>query len=200
MRTSRGLVLAAVAIAATVLPAEAHHAMDGRLPGGPIEGLLSGLAHPVIGIDHALALVAIALLGRTIALPLAFVVGSIVGVALPAAGLVGFANETAVVLSVAALGAWLGIGAAREGALTLVVTAAIGALHGFAYAEAIVGAEATPLLAYGLGLVIVQTAIVLGIGLVARRIASPARHVWLEQVPGVAIAASACLLLIGLGR
>jgi urease accessory protein len=198
MRTSRGPVLAALAIAAAALPAEAHHAMDGRLPGGALEGLLSGLAHPVIGIDHTLALVAVALLARSLALPLAFVAGSIAGVALPVAEIVAFANETAVVLSVAALGAWLGLGVAREGVIAVAVAAAIGALHGFAYAGAIIGAEATPLLAYGLGLVIVQTAIVLGIGLLARRIAAPARYVWLEQVPGVAIAASACLL-IGLG-
>jgi urease accessory protein len=202
MKTSRGLALVAVAIAATVLPVEAHHAMDGELPSGPVEGLLSGLAHPVIGIDHALALVAVALLARTLSLPLAFVAGSALGVALPAAGLVGFANETAVVLSVAALGVWLGLGAAREGALALVVTAAIGMLHGFAYAGAIVGAETTPLLAYGFGLVLVQSAIVVAIGLVARRVAAreAARRVWLEQLPGFAIAASACILLIGLGR
>ena len=202
MRTSRGPLLAAVAIAASVLPAEAHHAMDGRLPGGLLEGLVSGLAHPVIGVDHALALVAVALLARTLSLPLAFVAGSILGVALPATGLVGFANETAVVLSVAALGAWLGLGIAREGLLAVAAAVAIGVLHGFAYAGAIVGAEATPLLAYGLGLVLVQTAIVVALGLVARRIPTrePVRRMWLEQLPGVAIAVSACLLLIGLGR
>ena len=43
-------------------PAFAHHAMGGRLPSTFFEELLSGLAHPVIGLDHLSALIAIGLL------------------------------------------------------------------------------------------------------------------------------------------
>ena len=32
--------------------AQAHHNMDGRTPASFMDGLLSGLAHPVIGLDH----------------------------------------------------------------------------------------------------------------------------------------------------
>ena len=48
----RATALALVAIAVTGRPAQAHHMMGGRTPSTFTEGLLSGLGHPVIGIDH----------------------------------------------------------------------------------------------------------------------------------------------------
>lgn len=200
MNALRGLRLSVSLLLASAATAGAHHMIDGELPGGALEGLLSGLAHPVIGIDHALALVAVALLARSLALPLAFVAGSVVGVALPAAGLVSFANETMVVLSVAALGGWLAFASGRGGRLAALVAASIGTLHGFAYAQAIVGAETTPLLAYGLGLVVGQTAIVVALSVAARRFAPalPSPEVWLERVPGTAIAVAAVAIFFGL--
>jgi urease accessory protein len=53
--------------------------MDGRTPTSFFEGLLSGLAHPVIGIDHPGFLIVAALPGFTLrglpryAVPLVFV-------------------------------------------------------------------------------------------------------------------------------
>ena len=32
--------------------AMAHHAMGGRMPANFFEGFISGLAHPIIGLDH----------------------------------------------------------------------------------------------------------------------------------------------------
>ena len=46
--------------------------------------------------------------------------------------------------------------------------AAGGAVHGYALGESIIGAEATPLAAYLIGLVAVQTALTTGIALAAR--------------------------------
>ena len=40
-------------------PALAHHALGGRIPSNFFEGFLSGLAHPVIGLDHLAFVVAI---------------------------------------------------------------------------------------------------------------------------------------------
>jgi urease accessory protein len=51
--------IAAVTLAAT--PAMAHHAMGGEMPTTLAQGLLSGLAHPVIGVDHLVVIVAIGL-------------------------------------------------------------------------------------------------------------------------------------------
>jgi len=40
-------------------PAYAHHLMGGRTPATFAEGMLSGLGHPVIGLDHFAAVVAV---------------------------------------------------------------------------------------------------------------------------------------------
>src|SRR5215218_10605135 len=42
-----------------VAPAHAHHVMGGKLPVSFGEGLLSGLGHPIIGLDHLAAIVAV---------------------------------------------------------------------------------------------------------------------------------------------
>lgn len=99
-------------LAAAIPLAHAHHAMDYALPASALEGFLSGIGHPVIGVDHLL-----------------FVVG---------AGVVA--------------------------ALFL----AAGTIHGHALAEAIVGAERTPLAAYLAGLTVIQCVI----GLAAWRTAT----------------------------
>ena len=41
--------------------AQAHHVMDGMLPSTFVEGLLSGLGHPIIGPDHFAFVVAVGL-------------------------------------------------------------------------------------------------------------------------------------------
>ncbi len=53
----------------------AHHVMGGRMPATFAEGLLSGLGHPVIGIDHLAFIVAVGLAvgvaGLSLAMPAA---------------------------------------------------------------------------------------------------------------------------------
>src|SRR5688572_7852281 len=61
MRPSPLLAVVAVSLGFST-PALAHHPMGGRVPVTFLEGLLSGLAHPVIGPDHLLVIVAVALL------------------------------------------------------------------------------------------------------------------------------------------
>src|SRR5258706_12280036 len=53
-----GLFLASIAL--LIDPALAHHVMGGQVPVTFRDGLLSGLAHPIIGIDHFAAVVAVA--------------------------------------------------------------------------------------------------------------------------------------------
>jgi len=196
--------ICAVAITAAsllvVLPAEAHHAMGGETPTSFFDGLLSGLAHPVIGLDHAVALIAVGLLARSLALPLAFVAGSIAAVALSAILGVELADEPTVAWSVAAVGGWLVVGGWRESVPALALSAVIGAIHGFAYAEAILGAEPTPLAAYLAGLAVVQVAVVMIAAFAGRRSAAALaeRKAWAERVPGAAIAAVGVALVIGI--
>ncbi len=77
----------AVFIAVLLLaePALAHHVMGGRMPANFGEGFLSGLGHPVIGIDHFAAVVAVGCLAAAHraapALAVGFVLAMIAGVA-----------------------------------------------------------------------------------------------------------------------
>ena len=74
---------AAVAVLPFASPASAHHVMDGALPSTGWQGLLSGLAHPIIGIDHLAFIIGVGLMahlaGRIALLPLLFVVGTVLG-------------------------------------------------------------------------------------------------------------------------
>ena len=91
--------------------ASAHHFMGGQLPATSLAGLLSGLAHPVIGLDHLMVIIALGMLswgvpkGRLISC--AFLLATLGGTGihllkldLPAAGVV-------IAASVACLGALL---------------------------------------------------------------------------------------------
>ncbi|HJQ62151.1 MAG TPA: HupE/UreJ family protein, partial [Burkholderiales bacterium] len=83
------MLYVAVAFAAAA-PAHAHHAMDYRLPATLLEGLLSGLGHPVIGIDHLFFIIAAGVLAarleRGYVLTLLFVMASVLAAAARAAG------------------------------------------------------------------------------------------------------------------
>ena len=57
---TRGRFFAAcLAVLAVPISANAHHAMDSALPGNLLQGFVSGLAHPVIGLDHLLFVIAV---------------------------------------------------------------------------------------------------------------------------------------------
>lgn len=160
-----GVLIAVLAMAAE--PAFAHHAMGGGTPSTFGQGLLSGLGHPIIGIDHFAFLVAVGVVvgiaGFSLMLPLVFVGLSAVGVLLCVKGVTIPAVEIVVASSVILVGALLAYGARivplAWGALFVLA----GLFHGYAYGEAVARAEATPIGAYLLGLVIIQTAIVTAI-------------------------------------
>lgn len=149
-------------------PAFAHHAMGGATPQTFAQGFLSGLAHPVIGLDHLAFLVVAMLLACALKgtarylVPLVFIGATIGGTVLH----LGAANipmsETLVALSVVIVGV-LALTRRYPGALALsAIFAVSGILHGYAYGESIVGAENTPLLAYLAGFAAIQYAIIVG--------------------------------------
>jgi urease accessory protein len=153
--------------------ASAHHVMGGGLPSTFSQGLLSGIGHPVIGPDHLAFLIAVGIAvgvgGLSFALPIVFVAASAIGVALHVYGLDVPGAELIIALSVVLVGFLI----ARGRALPLGVWAALfgvaGLAHGYAYGESIFGAEPTPLWAYLAGLVIVQSALTVGVALLTRR-------------------------------
>src|SRR5262249_48221300 len=187
---SLSAVAAALTLAAT-LPAYAHHMMGGRTPSTFAEGLLSGLGHPVIGIDHLAFIVAVGLAvgvaGLSLAMPALFVAASAVGVALHVIGANLPGAELVVAASVILAGGVLAAGGAARASLSMwaVLFAVAGLFHGYAYGESIFGAERTPVWAYLLGLVIVQTAIATGVALLARK---PLTSALSPRLAGAAIA------------
>ncbi|ADZ70454.1 HupE/UreJ family protein [Polymorphum gilvum] len=153
------LVLATLAAA----PASAHHMMDGEMPQTFVQGLLSGLGHPVIGIDHLAFVVAVGiaagLLGRSLLLPAAFVVATVAGVVVHLQSVDLPLAELVIAASVLAVGALIVTGTALPRAGWAALFALAGLFHGYAYGESIVGAEPAPLYAYFLGFAVIQTAI-----------------------------------------
>ncbi len=163
-RTIAALTGIGVLLAAT--PASAHHAMGSKLPANFFEGFLSGVAHPIIGIDHLAFVIASGLLAALLGqkglwVPIAFAIAAMGGTQihimqwnLPAA-------ETCIALSVLTFGLLLALKERPHPLLTIALAAIAGIFHGYAYGESIVGAQMTPLLAYLAGFTLIQLSIAL---------------------------------------
>jgi urease accessory protein len=141
-------------------PAYAHHLMGGRTPATFAEGMLSGLGHPVIGLDHFAAVVAVGCLAAAhrsaSALAIAFIVAMMAGVALHLHGATVPGAEILVALTVLALGMLMILRRGMSTSGALVLFASVGIIHGYALGESIYGAEPTPLYAYLTGLAVIQ--------------------------------------------
>ncbi len=188
-------VLSALVLAAG--PAAAHHPMGGTTPATLMEGLLSGLGHPVIGPDHLAFLLGLALVaglaGWGAVRALVFVAGSLAGVVTAWAGLALPGAEALVALSVIGIGAALLARAELPAGAWAALLAAAGLAHGQAFAEAVIGAEATPVLAYLLGLAAVQAAIVLGVAKLAAERPALGRLPRLAGIAAMVVGAAALL-------
>lgn len=179
----RGTLAASIGLLFASFPAFAHHPMGGMTPETFTQGLLSGFGHPIIGLDHFAFLVAAMLLTWALKgtarflVPLAFIAATVGGTVLH----LGAANipmaETLVAVSVLVAGV-LAVTRRYPGAFVLsAIFAVSGILHGYAYGEAIVGAETTPLLAYLAGFAAIQYAIIVGGALGLDKLASRSEKV-----------------------
>ena len=185
MRRNLGALPVTLAAALAAAPAWAHHFMDNALPGTFVEGLLSGLGHPLIGVDHAAFIIATGfLLGRVtggmwgVA---ALVAGSLLGTASHLNGYDIVGGEIGVALSVIVAGGLL-MGRWRIELSWLIGGLVLaGALHGHAYAEAIFGAETTPLYAYLAGFSLVQLGVAAAAFFAHRRLIA-VREAWARPV------------------
>ena len=168
-------------------PALAHHPMESLgLQPSAISGLLSGLAHPLLGPDHLLFLLALALVGLqrsmrwTLGLLVVGLASSAVGLWLP--GLP--AAEALVSLSLVLEGLVI------QGRLPTLTLIPAFALHGYVLSASVIGWESTPIAFYLLGLLLSQ-ALLLTASLVAlRRLA-----VDLQPATKIALAG----VLVGIG-
>ena len=168
----RCATLVGAGLLATAGTASAHHLMGGKTPSTFAEGILSGIGHPVIGPDH---LAFLAALGIAVGVsrvsfvnPFVFLVAMACGVAAHVAAVNIPAAEFIVAVSVLLAGVLLALDRRIPATGWMAIFAAAGFFHGYAYGESIYGAETTPLAAYLVGLVAVQTVLVLGIAIATR--------------------------------
>jgi urease accessory protein len=182
------LLVPSIALAHTGAGAHEHNFLDGFL-------------HPLGGLDHVLAMVAVGLLaahldGRALWLvPTAFIAAMIFG------GWLGFAGvklpyvETAIALSVVVLGALVALRANLPLAAAMALAAGFAVFHGYVHGAELLGS--TTALPFGAGFVM-ATAILhmigIALGLSASALASGSRVI---QAAGGATAVAGILFVAG---
>ncbi|PZD73899.1 hypothetical protein C1752_01554 [Acaryochloris thomasi RCC1774] len=171
--------LGAIALAGlgllTLAPAAlAHHPLGGQLPSNFFEGFMSGVAHPVIGLDHFVFVIAAGLLAalsrQGIMIPVAFVIAGLAGTGIHLQSLDLPAPEFFISASVLLFGVLLALRKSPNWKLVAGLGAIAGIFHGYAYGEAIVGADMMPMVAYLTGFTVIQLVISLGMSAVGRAI------------------------------
>ncbi|MCJ2034772.1 HupE/UreJ family protein [Methylobacterium sp. J-068] len=190
---ARLAIAAATVLAAT--PALAHPGHEAA------SGLSHGFLHPLTGLDHVLAMVAVGLIaarigGRALYLvPLAFLGMMVVGGILGAGGIALPFVEIGIALSVVVLGASLALRPALPVVAAMVLVGAFAVFHGHAHGAEM--PETASGLSYGLGF-IGATALLhaagLGLGLSAGRLMQSLAAL---RVAGAGLAVAGLGLLAG---
>jgi urease accessory protein len=188
---------AAAAFSVLAAPALAHSG------GAATSGLAAGLAHPMAGLDHVLAMLAVGMLGAVlggravVAIPASFLAAMMAGGAL---GLVGIALpfvEAGILLSVVALGAAVALARPGAASLACVLTAGFALFHGHAH-----GTEA-PVVASGVSYVLgfaAATALMHAAGILAaigarRVLGTPSGHLAVRAAGGLTALAGVVLFV-----
>ncbi|KPQ01535.1 HupE/UreJ family protein [Marinobacter sp. HL-58] len=153
-----------------------HHPMGGEVPETAIQGLLSGLGHPIIELDHFLFVVGFACLlafcsrqiithtGLFLALT---IVGTLGHLALPDLPFI----ETGIFLTIVIVGGFLLAQRLDSARLYWFLAPVAGLLHGYGYGGAVVGAENTAVFAYLIGFTMIQAVLMLSLVYLVRRLA-----------------------------
>lgn len=181
--------------------AYAHHPMGGNTPDSIMQGILSGLGHPIIEIDHLLFVIGFACLLALCSRHILAHLGLFLGIAI--AGTFGrllFPEihffEAGIFITTVLTGVLLTAQRLDRTQLIWALAPAAGFFHGYAYGEAIIGAESTPLLAYLFGFSLIQAALVWGVVAGLRRLT--ANHVaanlsGYRTLAGIALVGLACI-------
>jgi urease accessory protein len=183
----RCAILVGAGLVASAGTASAHHLMGGKTPSTFVDGILSGVGHPIIGPDHLAFLVALGVaagVGRlSLVTPFLFLLAMACGVAAHVGAVNIPAAELIVAVSVLTAGVLIALDWKIPPAAWVAIFGIAGFFHGYAYGESIYGAETTPVAAYLVGLVAVQTALVVGIALASRALWTTSRigPPWLAQ-------------------
>jgi urease accessory protein len=169
MRPTSRLAAGAVTLGLSIpLSARAHHPMGSQTPGTGMEGLLSGLGHPLIEAGHLGMVLGLALLLALLRTPGARIlwasaslaVSSLIGTLLTAH--LGSPDGLPWGIALSLWGLALAIWTERRvsGSSLLAGTALLGVVHGLAYGEAVIGAEAAPLITYLIGIGLLQLSVI----------------------------------------
>jgi urease accessory protein len=193
---TRSLWLRVALAAAAALTPTAAFAHTGL---GATGGFAHGFVHPITGLDHILAMVAVGLFawqlgGRALWLvPATFVAVMALGGALAIAGIGVPLVELAIALSVVVLGAIVAAGVKAPVAVAMAVVGVFAVFHGHAHGAEM--PETMAGLAYGLGFMLATALLHLagiGIGFAIGRAG--------EQYGQVVVrAAGSCIALAGIG-
>jgi urease accessory protein len=152
----------------------AHHPLGGMTPQTAMHGFLSGVGHPVIGFDHLAFIIGVGLIAafhrNKLAMPAAFVAGTVGGTMLTLAAVSLPLAEIVITGSVVAAGVVAMRGKIIDLRVAAILAAAAGLFHGWAYGAAVIGAETTPVIAYLVGFGMIQMLIAGGVALATARV------------------------------
>ncbi|HEY8382603.1 MAG TPA: HupE/UreJ family protein [Microvirga sp.] len=175
-------------------PALAHTGLDYG------HSFTAGFLHPLLGIDHLLAMVAVGfwagLVGGTprYTWPLAFVIMMIGGTLVSLAGLNLLGMELMIAFTVGVLGLFIALRASVPMLAGMLLCGAFAFVHGFAHgSELPAGAEA---LSYIVGFTL-ATAILHVIGLFAGTRNAHLGRAWISGTAGASLAATGLVLMLG---
>lgn len=152
-----GFSLLFFAFTFTSVPVLAHHPWEGERENlNLFQAFISGLAHPILGLDHLLFFISVGLLGGLsplIRVPFLITLGLLSGIAslfLPIFPGSEILMGVSIIFSV--------LVALKR--LPLVVIPISIACHGFVLAKAMIGLEPTPLISYFIGVLLVEIFII----------------------------------------
>lgn len=185
---------AAFTAAFTPLVAEAHTL------GATGAGFTAGIVHPLAGVDHLLAMLAVGLCagmrGGVLrwSAPLAFLAAMALGAVL-ALGAVGLPLvETGIAGSVLVFGLLLGLRAKLPVWLGLAVVAVFALLHGHAHGTEL--PQAASAIGYSIGFLL-SSAALLAAGVVVASLLERPRLAWVARGGGVGVAVAGAGMLVG---
>lgn len=195
MTLSRALrYLPALVLALLAAPAAAHVLGEGRIAGG----LEAGFVHPILGLDHVLAMLAIGMWGAQLGgravwvLPVAFPMVMAFGGALAIAGLPVPAVETGIAASVLVLGGAIALALKPPVAISACIAGFLAIFHGYAHGAELPGA-ADPV-AYAIGFV-VATGLIHAAGIALALVLRLPHGARILRAAGAAIALAGIALL-----
>lgn len=173
------------------------------MPTTILEGLLSGLHHPAVGLDHLAFIVVLgvvaSLMRAGVPTILAFVATAAIGTYARAVNFDYPYVEQLVALSVVTAGLLVAFGLAAKRPIWVSLALIAGLLHGYAFGEEVLGADGPVIAAYMLGVAVVCSAIALAVMFLSSKVLALSNAgSWLLRIPGALVSILGLVLLVQL--